>query len=162
MGIGLNLCSEVGELLGMCSSTSLGETMRFRYKKLLQPHAVKRARNLRSEMTDAERLLWKRIRKEQIAGFKFLRQYPIFYNVMGHESFFIADFCCPRCRLVIEVDGPIHELQMERDTERDRILSLAGYTTLRITNEEIQNHIGTALRRIRFELSRLLTDRHGE
>ena len=58
------------------------------------------SRNLRSNMTDAEMLLWSRIRGKQLKGFQFYRQ-----KIIGK---YIADFYCPKASLVIEIDGGQH------------------------------------------------------
>lgn len=59
------------------------------------------ARQMRKEPTAAEAKLWQRLRKEQIRGVKFRRQFAI--------DRFITDFCSPQIRLIIEVDGPTHQ-----------------------------------------------------
>ena len=60
-----------------------------------------RARELRKDMSDTERRVWSRLRRNQLAGFKFRRQVPI--------GPYFADFACLSARLVIEIDGPFHE-----------------------------------------------------
>ena len=66
------------------------------------PHL--RARNLRHDQTDAEAQLWARMRGGQLEGLKFRRQFPV--------GQFIADFCCPQRRLIIELDGGQHAEQL--------------------------------------------------
>ena len=64
---------------------------------------IERARQMRKEPTNAEALLWVRLRKRQLDGLKFRRQHIVQY--------FIVDFYCPRVKLVIEIDGPVHDVQ---------------------------------------------------
>ncbi len=91
------------------------------------PHL--RARNLRHDQTDAEAKLWARLRGGQLEGLKFRRQFPL--------GQFIADFCCPQRRLIIELDGGQHAEQRSADEWRSRILSERGYRVLRFWNDEV-------------------------
>lgn len=98
------------------------------------------ARNLRKRPTNSEKELWKYLRKRQLNGLKFLRQKPIVYKCdRGKTSFFIADFYCPEKKLVVELDGPIHQHKKYEDSQRDRILATLGLKTLRIRNDELRN-----------------------
>jgi BirA family biotin operon repressor/biotin-[acetyl-CoA-carboxylase] ligase len=108
-------------------------------KKKLTPIA----RKLRREMTDAERLLWSRIRGEQL-GRKFVSQFPI-----GGA---IADFACRRARLVIEVDGGQHALAAEADAERTRIIEAHGYKVIRFWNSDVMENLHRVLETILQEL----------
>ncbi|TSC61790.1 MAG: hypothetical protein Greene041614_887 [Parcubacteria group bacterium Greene0416_14] len=101
---------------------------------IMQPynHNLKRfSRELRSNLTDAERFLWSRLRGKQLCGFQWYRQKPL--------ASYIVDFYCPRARLVIEVDGGQHydESSITRDKERDTKLCMLGLTVLRFTNTDI-------------------------
>ena len=81
------------------------------------------SRKLRREQTAFERRLWYRIRNRQLEGFRFLRQRPLMYHRQGNDlKFFIPDFYCPKARLVIELDGGIHDETPEKDQWRDEIL----------------------------------------
>lgn len=84
-----------------------------------------RARELRWNMTDAERKLWAALRRRQILGYRFRRQQPI--------GPYIADFFCPEAKLIIEVDGSQHgeELQALDDKRRTEWLEKNGYRVLR-------------------------------
>jgi very-short-patch-repair endonuclease len=73
------------------------------------------ARRMRKSMTEAERLLWERLRRNQIDGFHFRRQHVI----LG----FIVDFYCIKAKPAIEVDGGIPTVNQERDLTRDEILA---------------------------------------
>jgi very-short-patch-repair endonuclease len=88
-----------------------------------------RAKELRKNMTSAERILWERLRNRQLAGFKFRRQHPI--------GTCIVDFYCAGARLVIEIDGGIHLGQAEADANRSQELEAQGYRVLRFTNEQV-------------------------
>jgi len=98
------------------------------------------ARDLRKNQTCSEKLLWNVLRRKAILGYKFLRQHPIFYRVYtGRVEFFIADFYCAKLRLIIELDGPIHNFQKEYDSERDAKLLSKGIKVIRMENEEVSN-----------------------
>jgi very-short-patch-repair endonuclease len=85
------------------------------------------ARQLRAAMTDAESRLWRRLRRRQLAGVRFRRQFP-----MGR---FIVDFISLERRLIIEVDGGQHSLSI--DASRDDYLRSQGFTLLRFWNNEV-------------------------
>ena len=87
-----------------------------------------RARQLRKNPTDAERLLWQKLRFWQVNGCKFRRQQPL-----GN---FIVDFVCLEKRLVIEVDGGQHA-QNESDRRRDDWLRCEGYQVMRFWNDDV-------------------------
>ena len=84
-------------------------------------------------------LLARNLRKN-LSGYKFLRQHPIFYKVNNKwVEFFIADFYCSELKLIIELDGNIHEDRKEYDSERDLKLLKKGIYVVRIKNEELDN-----------------------
>jgi very-short-patch-repair endonuclease len=95
------------------------------------PRQTARARELRKEQTPAEETLWQLLRNRRLLRLKFRRQVPI--------GPYIADFYCHRYRLVIELDGPVHEerQQAAHDAERDLCLSALGFTILRFTNQRV-------------------------
>ena len=102
----------------------------------------KRARELRSKATPSETLLWKELRNRKLCGYKFLRQHPIVYNPSGSGvKYFVADFFCDIKKTVIELDGPIHESNLEYDQFRDAEMVNLGLHILRIKNEELLNII---------------------
>jgi very-short-patch-repair endonuclease len=80
------------------------------------------------------------LQKRQVAGLRFRRQHPV-----GH---FVLDFYCPLCRLAIEVDGEVHDLQLERDVERTRALETHGIRVLRFRNDEVLNRLPRVVARI--------------
>ena len=87
------------------------------------------ARELRSNLTDAERCLWQKLKRRQIAGVRFRRQQPI-----GH---FIVDFVCFERRVIVEVDGGQHAEQLYYDEQRTRWLEAQGYSVLRFWNNDV-------------------------
>jgi very-short-patch-repair endonuclease len=98
------------------------------------------ARQLRRDMTPAERRVWAAVRNRQIAGFKFRRQQVI--------DGFIADFYCAEVGLVIELDGAVHRSQAEYDANRDLVLTERRLTVLRVTNERIDTEFEGVLAEI--------------
>ena len=98
----------------------------------------KRARELRSKATSSETLLWKELRNRKLCGYKFLRQHLIVYNPYGSGvKYFVADFYCDIKKTVIELDGPIHENNLEYDQFRDEEMVNLGLHIFRIKNEEL-------------------------
>ena len=100
------------------------------------------AKRLRRKMTPCEKALWQRLKTKKMAGLKFRRQHPI--------RFYIADFYCHEARLVIEVDGPIHDSigRREHDQQRDGVMEDFGIMILRFSNEEIRYHLQKVLKKI--------------
>jgi len=88
-------------------------------------------------MTDAERLLWSRLRRRQIHGRRFRRQHPI--------GPFIADFACTEAKLVIELDGGQHVELKDKDAARTRWLAERGYRVLRFWNHDVLTQIDVVL-----------------
>jgi len=98
---------------------------------------VQRAKELRRQMTQEEKILWQHLRANRLHRFHFRRQQII--------DGFIVDFYCHAARLVIEVDGKIHQQQVEYDADRDRILSARGLRLLRISNEDVRQNLEQVL-----------------
>jgi len=97
----------------------------------------KRARELRGKATSSEALLWKELRNRKLCGYKFLRQHPIVYNPYGSGvKYFVADFYCHSKKTVIELDGPIHESNLEYDQFRATEMVNLGFNIVRIKNKE--------------------------
>ena len=101
---------------------------------------VQRAKELRSQMTEEEKMLWQHLRGNRLNGLHFRRQQII--------DGFIVDFYCHAAGLVIEVDGEVHETQVEYDLERDQVLLARELRILRIKNEEVRREIDSVLGRI--------------
>jgi very-short-patch-repair endonuclease len=87
-----------------------------------------RAKDMRSQATDAEHRLWQILRAHRFAGYKFRRQVPI--------EFYIADFVCFAERLIIELDGGQHA-DSASDVKRDAFLRSQGFRILRIWNNNV-------------------------
>ena len=96
-----------------------------------------RARDLRANETDAERILWTRLRGRQLEGAKFRRQQPI--------GPFVADFCCMERGLVIEIDGGQHATDTAADEQRTALLAAEGYRVLRFWNNDVMKDINAVL-----------------
>jgi very-short-patch-repair endonuclease len=98
------------------------------------------SRELRKKQTKEEGIVWEWLKNRRMGNCKFLRQYPTVYRVMnGKPSFFIADFYCAEKKLVIELDGKIHDFQKEYDLIRENTIKEKGLKVLRIKNEELKN-----------------------
>ena len=104
---------------------------------------ITRARELRREQTPAEEALWSLLRDRRLLRLKFRRQVPI--------GRFIVDFYCHRERLVIELDGTVHEepSQIAHDEDRDLHLRAVGMTVLRFSNQRVFEEPQAVLREIR-------------
>jgi leucyl-tRNA synthetase len=113
----------------------------------------KRARELRSNTTPSEAILWNKLRNRKLSGYIFLRQHPIVYNPYGSGvKYFVADFYWDTKKTVVELDGPIHEGNLENDQFRDAEMVNLGLHILRIKNEELQN-INDVLKKIEIYLN---------
>ena len=86
--------------------------------------AILLARELRKHQTPAESTVWQAIRNNKFMNSKILRQHPIFYTYRQKEKFFIADFYCRKSKLIIEIDGGIHEQQADYDQIRSELLAI--------------------------------------
>lgn len=87
------------------------------------------SKNLKSEMTEAEKLLWSKIRRKQLNGVKFCRQ-----KIVGN---YIVDFLSFEKRLIIELDGGQHASQTEYNSVRTKYLEEQGFTVIRFWNNEV-------------------------
>jgi very-short-patch-repair endonuclease len=96
-----------------------------------------RAKELRQQLTPAEKLLWNRLRSRRLGGFKFRRQHPI--------GPYIADFYCAEHRLVVEVDGSIHFGQQEADEQRSQRMADYGYRVLRVSNQAVETDLESVM-----------------
>jgi very-short-patch-repair endonuclease len=114
----------------------LDKTMYFR----ATPEIINNARMLRENMTASEKLLWERLKAKQICGIRFRRQHPIFI--------FIADFYCHEARLVVEIDGEIHDHQIEYDDGRSAEMEIFFIKIIRFTKYEVENKIDEVIEKI--------------
>ncbi len=104
----------------------------------------KNAKDLSRNMTDAETALWQALRSHQIDGVHFRRQHAI--------GPYVTDFCSPRKKVIIEVDGGQHLEQEEYDVRRTMFLESLGYKVLRFWNDEVLTDMDLVLERIMFEI----------
>ncbi|MCK6568018.1 MAG: DUF559 domain-containing protein [Anaerolineales bacterium] len=100
---------------------------------------LERAKELRCEMTPAEKLLWQEVRAKKL-GVRFRRQQVI--------AGFIVDFYCHRAALVVEVDGDVHDLQKEEDERREKALSALGLRIIRFRNDEVMKRLSAVVGKI--------------
>jgi adenine-specific DNA-methyltransferase len=100
-----------------------------------------RARELRKNQTKAENMLWSTLRYRKRLGFKFRRQHVI--------DQFIVDFYCAEARLVIEIDGAVHELTGERDHARQEPLEALGLRVMRFKNDEVMRNLDGVMSRLK-------------
>jgi very-short-patch-repair endonuclease len=102
---------------------------------------LERAKELRKNMTPAEKVLWEKLRHNRLDGLQFRRQQII--------SPYIVDFYCHTKALVVEVDGDIHDLQPEYDAVRSSYLVAYGLRMLRVSNDEVMGKLSVVLEKIR-------------
>jgi lysyl-tRNA synthetase class 2 len=98
------------------------------------------ARRLRRQQTDAERILWFRLRGRRLAGWKFKRQAPV--------DRFIADFLCADAKLIVELDGSQHAVRTRDDEARTEVLEASGYLVLRFWNNDVMRNTEGVLEEI--------------
>jgi very-short-patch-repair endonuclease len=114
--------------------------------KVSTPKMMHRAGELRQNQTEAEAKLWSRLRAHRMAGVQFRRQHAI-----GN---YIVDFCSPRRKIVIELDGSQHLDQADYDLGRTKYLESKGYLVLRFWNHDVMNNIDAVLNTIWNELNK--------
>jgi very-short-patch-repair endonuclease len=119
-----------------------------------KPSIFKLVKQLRKDETEAERILRARLNKNHINGLQFRRQHPI--------NMFIADFGCAKLKLVIEIDGSIHNIPEyhEHDQGRRKIFEDFGITSIRFTNEQIINEIDYTVKQIEIIVTKLRSQYH--
>ncbi|MBS1576389.1 MAG: endonuclease domain-containing protein [Bacteroidetes bacterium] len=100
------------------------------------------SRELRQVSTEAEKLLWSELRNRKLNGLKFRRQHPV--------DKYVADFYCHEKRLVIELDGVVHDKKENKEYDQARTIELAGLkiNVLRFRNDEVENDIEKVLTKI--------------
>ncbi len=120
------------------------------------PRLIKTAkqlcRELRKKQTNAEKIFWETVRNRKFMGLKFNRQHPIFFDYFGNETFYIADFFCFEKRLVVELDGRIHDYQKDHDELRTFIINMKGIEVMRFRNEEVEKNLKIVLERLKMKL----------
>ena len=104
------------------------------------------SRQLRNNMTDAERLFWSSVKGKHLGGVQFYRQ-----KIIGN---YIVDFYCPHAKLVVEIDGGQHyeEVGARNDAIRDGCLKAKGLKVLRFSNREVIENLVGILETLREEI----------
>jgi very-short-patch-repair endonuclease len=125
-----------------------GDLQEAQYMKPYRRDLKLLSRKLRSDSTDAERVLWQKLRSRQMRGLQFYRQKPLLD--------YIVDFYCPRARLVVEIDGMQHleVANVERDAIRDNQLVSIGLKVLRFSNLQVLQETEAALAAIDLAIQR--------
>lgn len=116
-----------------------GETWRQRRVRM-----VRAAKELRRAQTPAEEVLWQQLRRDQLGGHRFRRQHPI--------GGYVADFACAEHKLVVELDGAVHDGQIEEDARRTEFVESLGWRVIRFGNESVFTDLDAVLSRILNEL----------
>ena len=101
---------------------------------------TRRARSLRTSQTDAEHLLWSRLRARRLAEFKIRRQFPV--------NGYVVDFVCIEARLIVEVDGGQQADRADFDSQRGAVLAKSGYRVARFWNNEVLKRLVNVLAEI--------------
>lgn len=102
---------------------------------------IEKARELRRNQTPEEALVWSALRRGQLDGFHFRRQYP--------KGAYIFDFVCLTAGLVVEIDGPSHDQTVAYDTERTRYIERQGFRLIRFSNQDVRENLGGVVETIR-------------
>ena len=104
------------------------------------PEIEAEARRLRRNMTPAEKKLWQALKGKKLDGLKFRAQHPV--------GPCILDFYCPACKLVVELDGGVHEEQADYDESRTQQLENYDHRVIRFRNEEVLEDLPSVLEQI--------------
>ncbi len=115
--------------------------------------SIDNAKRMRQNPTEAESIMWTQLRRKNL-GFNFRRQHPI--------DQFIADFVCLEKKLIVEIDGGIHQETKEYDEQRTLELNKLGYTVIRFTNEQVIAQVDQVISEIKSVLSPSPLERVGE
>ena len=120
----------------------LGRTIDFLLHLGANEETIHYAQILRKSMTEAEKILWNELKSRKLNGLKFRRQHPIHW--------YVADFYCHEKRLIIEIDGRIHEHEdlKEHDENRTAELERLGITVIRFKNDQVLNSLKEVLNEI--------------
>jgi len=142
--------SEIGDLYPRIEKPSSPATLPLRERgegvaekweisEALRLRMVEVAKNLRRESTLTEKVLWEQLRTKK-RGYKVRRQQPI--------GVFVVDFYIPQSRLIVEIDGSVHDDQQEQDRERETLLEELGLRFLRFSAIDVEQHLDRVLRTI--------------
>ena len=112
------------------------------------PLIFEKARELRKRLTPSEQVFWLRL-KVGFPEYKFRRQHPV--------SVYVADYYCHKLKLVIEIDGPIHDSKDVKlnDVNRQKDLENLDLTMIRFTNDQVKNNIEDVFRIISSTIEKL-------
>jgi len=110
------------------------------------------AKKLRNNMTEAERILWMHLR-DGINGFKFRRQHPV-----GN---YIADFFCHKAKLIVELDGSVHNNEdvKNNDIQRQNDLQLLGYNIIRFNNDDVFKNVEKVIEQIQKKVNNIINNK---
>jgi len=133
---------------GGYTASLINDGMPLPFGKKVMPHRNipnqnrRNAKALRSNMTEAEKRLWRVIRAHRLEGISFRRQMPI--------AGYIVDFAAPQHRLIVELDGSQHgdPQHVEQDRQRDEALASVGWTVLRFWNADVLQDLDAVCRKI--------------
>ena len=109
-------------------------------------HNIKKAKHMRSNMTEAETKMWHILRAKRFFGFKFKRQV-----LVGN---YIVDFLCEEKHLIIEIDGGQHNTseKIQSDMHRTTYLENNGYSVIRFWNNDVLNNVESVCEHIKLKL----------
>ena len=109
---------------------------------------IQLAQEFRKKPTKSEKIMWSALRRKDFLGYKFRRQHVI--------DGYILDFYCPKLKLAVEIDGGIHQRQIQADKERQAIIETDGIKFFRINSEEVENSIVLVMEKLKKRIRRLL------
>ena len=109
---------------------------------------IARARELRSKSTLSEVLLWQKLKKKQVNGLQFYRQFPV-----GN---YLIDFYCKELNLAVEIDGDVHRTKRAMDTFRQKELEYHGISFLRFRAKDVEGDSDAVVARIKQHLQNIL------
>lgn len=127
-------------------SLSQGERGRFSIKKDKMPNTPEYLKDLRRKLrkkpTNSEKILWEALRNKKFKNLKFRRQHPI--------GGYIVDFCCEEYKIVIEIDGAIHDFKenKEYDIQRQQTIESEGYGFLRVRVDDVENNLQLVIKKL--------------
>ena len=102
---------------------------------------IQLAREFRKLPTKSEKILWGRLRRNSLEGLYFRRQYVV--------DGYIIDFYCSKLKLAIEIDGDVHQKQIEEDCERQKIIESKGIVFFRVGSEEVEKSVESVIEKLK-------------
>lgn len=117
---------------------------------------IQAARDLRKNMTPAEKTLWNELKAKKLEWHKFMRQFPLYVYTEDSwlDRYIITDFICHEYKLIIELDWNVHDLAeiITLDEIKEKLIDRLWFKILRFKNEEVLNDIDRVLEKIRREI----------